>query len=104
MTTRQLEGHIRYVLSMQTHKLHEARKACKVYTKSFRDTPTREQLLMWRRQMSEADLGSGPRNLAAAVANLYATEEQTQRWANRSMKPLMDWTKAPQGLLRPNDN
>ena len=104
MTSHQLDEHIRYVLSMQTHKLHEARKACKVYTKRFRDTPTREQLLMWRKQMSESDLADGPRNLARAVARLWQTELEAQHWANRSMRPLMDWTRSPEGRLRQHDN
>lgn len=104
MTTDQLQGHIEYVLSMQTHKLHEARKACKVYTRRYRAVPTDEQVSAWQRQMGEFDLADGNRNLSRAVADLYRIEDETQRWANQNMRPLMDWTRSPEGQHRVCDN
>ena len=104
MTADRLEAHIHYILSVQTHKLAEARRRCKVFTLRYSETPTRQQLDVWRRQMSEFDLARSERNLGPAVAELARVEAETQAWANRNMKPLMDWTRAPQGLLRRHDN
>lgn len=104
MTARHFAAHLDYVLAAQTHKLHEARKACKVYTRKYSAEATPEQLAAWRRQMAERDLARGHRNLATAVADLYYTEVATRRWANANLKALLDWTRAPEGLHRPNDN